>query len=92
MMNMQPEEVQELVKQYVQEVRNLQECSDRFSKADESFSSWTGPTRQKLQERIKNEMPAFNDLIATVESYGNTAQDTAVRAIDVENELTRMLG
>ena len=91
-MNMQPEEVQEYVKQYVAELKELQKCSESFSKADQSFSSWTGPTRQKLQERIKNEMPAFNDLIATVESYGNTAQDTAARTIEVENELTRMLG
>ena len=91
-MNIRPEEVNEIVKEYVGEVKNLQDCSERFAKADQSFSSWSGPTRQKLQEQMKNELPAFEELISVVESYGNTAQDTANRVIEVENELTRMLG
>lgn len=91
-MNMNPEVVQEIVEKYVKEVENLKECSEKFANADRSFSSWTGPTREKLQNNIKNEMPAFDELIETVRSYGNTAQDSAERTINVENDLTKMLG
>lgn len=90
-MNITPEIVQEIVKRYVEEVKKLQECSDRFSKADQSFSSWTGPTRRRLQEKMKNELPAFDNLIEVTLSYGNTARATADRTIELENELTRML-
>ena len=91
-MNMQPEVVQEIVNSYIEEVKKLEDCSDRFSKADQDFSSWTGPTRQRLQENIQKEMPAFNELIEVVLSYGNTAQETADRTIEVENDLKKMLG
>ena len=91
-MNIQPEVVQELIEKYVEEVKKVQECSERFATVDKTFSSWTGPTRQKLQENIKNETPAFEELIETVNSYGTTAKQTADNTIELENELTRMLG
>ena len=92
MLNMQPEIVQELVKKYIEQVKKLEDCNQRFKRADADFSSWTGPTRQELQERMKNDTPAFNELINVVLSYGTTAQASANRAIEVEKQLTSMLG
>ena len=91
-MNMNPEIINDNVRKYVDEVKKLQDCKERFDKVNDTLSSWHGVTKQKLNERMEAEKPAFEELIKVVESYANTAQSTADNVIAVEDKLTRMLG
>ncbi len=91
-MNMTPEAVQEIVKEYANEVKQLQNCCERFVKADEEIQIWRGPSAEGIRNEMRSKVPAFDELLNVVTSYATTSQAAANRLVEVENQLTRMIG
>ena len=87
-----PGEILEIVEKYAKLVEQFEECNDRFFKADQHFSSWTGSAREKLQLKLKGEIPAFKAIAADVRSYGDKAKESADNTIALEREISGMLG
>ena len=88
---MVPEAVQEIVKRYADEVRQLQDCCEWFAKADSEIQIWRGPAAETLRENIKSKIPAFNELLEVVNSYGEVSREAANAQIEADNALMREL-
>ena len=90
-MNQNPERIQELMDRYEKLIEEVKDQTTRFLDADSHFKSWSGPTREALQNNFKEATPAFDRMIETVTSYKTTASASASRTMDLERNLTNKL-
>ena len=91
MLNMTPEAVQDIVREYSDDIKKLEDCCNRFAQADEAIQIYRGPAAAAIRNNMKSKVPAFDELIRVTASYGTTSQAAANRAIEVENQLTSMI-
>ena len=90
-MNQQPDKVIDCMDRYLVHMDNIRELRDRYVNIDKHFSSWSGPTREAIQQNVKDSEPAFDNMIETVDSFRTAARGSAVRLEDLERDLTNKL-
>lgn len=92
-MNISPVQVDEFVKNYVGEIKKLQELAERFLNSKQKLVGWTGAAKEMFEQKIEQTTPAFDELIEVVSSYARVANNASTLATATENEIIKgMMG